>query len=476
LNLPDNLVVSDHMNADNRSDKEKAPLFSPPVKPVIIPESGHPIRLHNLDKEALKVLFRLRDAGFAGYLVGGGVRDLYMGKRPKDFDISTDARPGQLRKLFRNSRTIGRRFRLVQIYFRGGKIIEVSTLRSQSEYDLEGSDKVLPSNNTFGTLPEDALRRDLTINSLFYEIEYNTIIDYVGGVQDLDQGIIRIVGDPDRRITRDPVRMMRAVRHAARTGFTMEPVTRKAIIANREKLSLCPPSRIRDELFKDLRSGASASWARLAIECRLFFTLFPGYIELLTADSGSPAGELLMKLLGVVDRLYTLPRDESVRVEMPGYMHLTLLALPWIEARFGLAGKRLKGPAQYHFSREIRAGIDEFFGERFNLTRMARESMTTLLVNLPVFDQHARSRNRPAWVRKKSYYRDCLRFFQLYAEAMGGPPVHGDIFAVKVPAGDERFFRFPEEGGGTGNGSRSRKGVRPAFSKKKRGIFGLRSS
>ncbi len=458
---------------DHRSDTEKNILLPRHVKPVIIPESGHPIRLHHLDKEALKVLFRLRDAGFAGYLVGGGVRDLYMGKRPKDFDISTDARPGQLRKLFRNSRTIGRRFRLVQIYFRGGKIIEVSTLRSQSEYDMEGSDKVLASNNTFGTLPEDALRRDLTINSLFYEIEYNTIIDYVGGVQDLDQGIIRIVGDPDRRITRDPVRMMRAVRHAARTGFTIEPATRKAIIANREKLSHCPPSRIRDELLKDLRSGASTKWARIAIECRLFFTLFPGYREMLAADSGNRAGEMLMKLLGVVDRLYTLPRDESSRVEMPDYMLLTVLALPWIEVRFGLAGKRLKGPAQYHFAREIRAGLDEFFGERFNLTRMAKESMTTLLVNLPLFDQHARSRNRPAWVRKKSYYQDCLRFFHLYAEAVGGSPVQEDLFAVKVQADDERFFRFPE--GGTGNGSRSRKGVRPAFSKKKRGIFGLRS-
>ena len=153
-----------------------------PVKARIIPESEHPIRENLLDREALKVLYRLRDAGFKGYLVGGGVRDLYLGRAPKDFDISTDARPGQLRKLFRNSRTIGRRFRLVQVFFRGNKIIEVSTLRSSSEFDLKGDDAVLPSNNTFGTLEEDAFRRDLTINSLFYEIENRTIIDYTDGV------------------------------------------------------------------------------------------------------------------------------------------------------------------------------------------------------------------------------------------------------------------------------------------------------
>ena len=224
---------------------------------TVIPESGHPIREQMLDREALKVLYRLRDSGFKGYLVGGGVRDLYLGREPKDFDISTDARPGQLRQLFRNSRTIGRRFRLVQVFFRGNKIIEVSTLRSRSEYDINGEEQVLASNNTFGTLEEDAFRRDLTINALFYEIETHTIIDYAGGVQDLDRGVIRMVGDPDRRFTRDPVRMMRVVRHAARTGFGIEAETFSALQRHREEIRLCPPSRIRDEVLKDLQSGAS---------------------------------------------------------------------------------------------------------------------------------------------------------------------------------------------------------------------------
>ena len=204
------------------SEEDEFAKDEPLTSARIIPPEDHPITPEQIDRDALFILRKLADAGFAGYLVGGGVRDLYLGKTPKDFDISTDARPGQLRKLFPHSNTIGRRFRLVQVFFKGGKIIEISTLRSLSEYDLDGPEEVLAPNNTFGTLSEDARRRDLTINSLFYEIKKGTIIDYVGGTEDLDRGIIRIGGEPARRIGRDPVRMMRAIRHAARNNFTIE--------------------------------------------------------------------------------------------------------------------------------------------------------------------------------------------------------------------------------------------------------------
>lgn len=444
------------------------------AEPVIIRERDHPIRLYDLDKEALKVLYRLRDAGHSGYLVGGGVRDLYLGKRPKDFDISTDARPGQLRKLFRNSRTIGRRFRLVQVYFRGGKIIEVSTLRSQSEYDMDRPDdeiEVLPANNTFGTVAEDARRRDLTINSLFYEIENRTIIDYVGGVQDLNRGIIRIVGDPDRRVTVDPVRIMRTVRHAARTGFCIEPATWKAIVANREKLRFCPPSRIRDELLKDLRSGASEPWARIALDSSLFFVLFPWYAEI-PMEEDSPHRRLLVSLLAVVDRLQQVQIQDHL-IEIPDYMLLTLLVLPWVDARFDLLRQRLKGPTHYHFSREIRTLLDEIFGEHFNLKRMAKDSMTTLLVNLPSFEQFSRHSSWPAWLRKKSYFRDGLRFFSLYREARGGAAADELQFAVAVAALDHDFFPPPEIRA-RANSSAGRKECRPAFTNRRRGVFGLR--
>lgn len=442
-------------------------------EPVIIPDSDHSIRVQSLDRDALKVLYRLRDAGFTGYLVGGGVRDLYMRKDPKDFDISTDARPGQLRKLFRNSRTIGRRFRLVQVFFRGGKIIEVSTLRSQSEFDITQAEKVLPSNNSFGTLPEDALRRDLTINSLFYEIENRTIIDYVGGVQDLDQGIIRIVGDPDRRVTRDPVRILRAIRHAARAGFSIEPATWKAILGNREKLNLCPPSRIRDELLKDLHGGASAAWFRLAFESGIFHVLFPCYNEVLSSGKNKPHQESLQSLLTVVDRLQNLSSHE-VRIVIPDYILLAILILPWMDNRYDLLEQRLKGQPFYAYSREIRAALDGLFGERFNLKRMAKESITTLLVNLPVFEQHGRNENWPKWLRKKSYFRDCLRFYHLYKEAQDGTQVEAKEFEVKETILPDEEFNSPRQFTGK-RGAKARKGGRPAFTNSKKGLFGLKS-
>lgn len=441
------------------------------VEPDIIPESAHPIRSHDLDKEALKVLYRLRDAGFVGYLVGGGVRDLYLGKRPKDFDISTDARPGQIRKLFRNSRTIGRRFRLVQVYFRGGKIIEVSTLRSLSEHDI--TDTVLPSNNTFGTLAEDACRRDLTVNSLFYEIENHTIIDYVGGVKDLDQGIIRIVGDADRRVTHDPVRMLRAVRHAARNDFRIAPETWKALCENCEKLNLCPPSRIRDELLKDLRSGASESWARIALECGIFYTLFPFYRDLLDARGKPGPGELLFSLLRVVDRLCRQPERDGFRIDIPDHFLLAFLILPWALQRFDLLRQRQKGQALYQLSREIRSSLDELFAESFSLKRMVKESMVILLVNLATFAQHHRNKNWPTWLRHKSYFQDCFRFYSVLAEAQGKQSVDEQLFTARHSTSEDENF-LPPDRSNENSRSKGRRGARPAIIKEKKGVFGLR--
>ncbi len=436
----------------------------------VIPESEHPIREQDIDLEALKVLYRLRDAGFSGYLVGGGVRDLYLGKRPKDFDISTNARPGQLRKLFRNSRTIGRRFRLVQVFFRGNKIIEVSTLRSQSEYDINEPDKLLPSNNTFGTLEEDAFRRDLTINSLFYEIENRSIIDYVHGVEDLDRGVIRIVGEPERRITRDPVRMMRAVRHAARNSFTIEKKTWQAIVDNRDKLTLCPPSRIRDELLKDLRSGASRPWAEICIRSGIWCTLFPFYRPLLSGRNAGKGREELLAVLGVLDRLYAAAGER--RVNIPEYMLFAALLLPWACRTFDLPRvPTLKGAAYNQLMRGIRAELDQVFGEQFNVKRMTKEAIATLFVHLVTFRQHQHNGNWPGWLKKKSYFSDCFRFYGLHQEALGGPEADVDLFVEAVPPEQPAVAAGRRSGNGR---SRGRRGVSPAFSSRKEGVFGLR--
>ena len=442
---------------------------------LIIPESAHPIREHQLDREALKVLYRLRDAGFKGYLVGGGVRDLYLGKIPKDFDISTDARPGQLRQLFRNSRTIGRRFRLVQVFFRGNKIIEVSTLRSSSEFDIDGEEQILPSNNTFGTLEEDAFRRDLTINSLFYEIENHTVIDYTGGVDDLNNRIIRMVGDPDRRFTRDPVRIMRVVRHAARTGFAIEPATRAALDRHDDKLRLCPPSRIRDEILKDLQSGLSRPWAELCMITPLWAALFPMYGEALR-DASEHAIEQLLQILNILDRLYSI-RDESRTIAIPEPFLFAALMLPWACQRYNIPETNVRGQGFHRLSTTIRADIEQSWGEPFNIQRMAKDSIATLLINLSTF-HHARKHGAdPKWLKKKSYYAECSRFYELYLASVGQAVVReGDYFleaagrpeveVVSLPADTEEMT----ESRGRGRSG----GINPAFTSKKNGVFGLR--
>ncbi len=466
------MIIPRQMTADHVSRNRECPGISQNATPIIIPATDHPIKIHDIDSDALKVLYRLRDAGFAGYLVGGGVRDLYLGKRPKDFDISTNARPGQLRKLFRNSRTIGRRFRLVQVFFRGGKIIEVSTLRSRSEYDINDTDKVLPSNNTFGTLPEDAFRRDLTINSLFYEVEHNTIIDYVGGVKDLDQGIIRIVGEPDRRVTHDPVRIMRVVRHAARNDFRIEERSWQAIIRNRHKLDLCPPSRIRDELLKDLRSGKSEPWTRTVLKSRIFTTILPCYTEILYGARGHQRQQELLALARVLDRLHGQSSDDY-RIEIPDYMLFATLLVPWADEHFDLLNQHLHGPAHHVLSREIRAELDGLLGERFNIKRLDKETITTLLVNLPIFETHRQKKIWPKWLQGKSYFADCSRFSGLFVEAMGGPAVNAGLFTAQPQQVRHQAAGFP--GRNSGSGQRGRRGGRPAFSSRKKGVFGLRN-
>ena len=434
-------------------------------EPLIIPRAEHPISRKDIDREALKVMHRLRDAGFSAYLVGGAVRDLYLGKKPKDFDISTNARPGELRALFRNSRIIGRRFRLVQVFFFGNKIVEVSTLRCRSEFE-EGEreeDEVLAHNNTFGSEAEDAFRRDLTINALFYEIENFTIIDYTGGVADLNNRIIRIVGEPERRIVRDPVRMLRAIRHAARSGFTIEARTWQAIIANLDTLRLCPDSRVRDEFFKDLNSGACAPWCRIAVASGIFFLLLPCYDGIISREAEEPSGEtgLLFALCRVIDRLHASGNP------LPEHLLLAALLLPWSQARFDLLHLPAEGREAFAFSRTLRTQIDAQL-EHLNVKRASREEITSLLVNLPVFVRHGAEQAWPGWLKRKSYFPDGLLLFQLYQEALGGSPAD---LAPRPESGAPPRSAKPR----TGKPRQPRPESRtPAFSGKKGGIFGLK--
>ncbi len=432
--------------------------------PRIILPPDHPITKKRIDREALKVLHRLRDAGHVAYLVGGGVRDLYLGKTPKDFDISTDARPGQLRKLFRNSRLIGRRFRLVQVFFPGNKIIEVSTFRCRSEFDLNGGERVLAANNTYGSPSDDAFRRDLTINGLFYEIENSSIIDYTGGVRDMERGIIRFIGEPGKRVQRDPARMLRVIRHGARNNFAIEPATWQAIIDHREKLTLCPISRIRDELLKDLHGSVCRAWMQLAIDSGILFVLFPFYRPVLEGEDGPEKLRLLLALQGVVDRLHSGGRV------LPDQVLFALLLLPWAMAEYKLLEKTYKGPEFHRFLNILRSRLDELLGP-MSIKRSHRENIALQLVTLPQFIRFSRENKWPRWLKRKSYYQECDLFFRIFTEATTGKqmPAHITAAIISQTPPKARYKPARKRRGG------KRKSGGPSFAgKEKGGIFGLK--
>lgn len=215
----------------------------------------HAISEERLDRNALKIVSQLNQAGFDAYLVGGCIRDLLLGQTPKDFDIATNARPEEVAGLFRNCRLIGRRFRLAHIHF-GRDIIEVATFRGSPETDARtnANGHVLDDNH-YGTMAEDALRRDFTINALYYDLRTDTVIDHIGAMEDIRRRVIRIIGEPHARYTEDPVRMLRAARLAAKLGMPLDEATHAAIAPLREHLRAVPAARLFDETQKLFMSG-----------------------------------------------------------------------------------------------------------------------------------------------------------------------------------------------------------------------------
>jgi len=232
------------------------------------PDREPEIPLDRLDRDAVRVISRLRHMGHQAYFVGGCVRDLMLGRTPKDFDLATDAHPGEVRAIFRNCRLIGRRFRLAHVFFRDGKIIEVATFR-QNPVDVgddvpTDADLLITRDNVFGTAEEDARRRDFTVNGLFYDPFLGEVIDYVGGRADLEAHRMSTIGDPEVRMREDPVRALRAVRFAARLGFTIEPEVFEAMRRHAGELARCAPPRVLEEIFKILRcTGAGRAFELL---------------------------------------------------------------------------------------------------------------------------------------------------------------------------------------------------------------------
>jgi poly(A) polymerase len=239
-----------------------------------------------IDPDADRVVRKLTRAGHKAYLVGGCVRDLLVAKTPKDFDVATSATPNEIKATFRNCRIIGRRFRLAHVFF-GSKIIETSTFRANPR-DEDDHDLLIRRDNVFGTETEDARRRDFTINGLFYDVEREEVIDHVGGLADLDAKLVRTIGDPDIRFQEDPVRILRAIKFAARLDFGFEPGTWKALLRWRGEISKCAPPRLLEEIHRLMRGGAARRSFELLVETGVLAVLSPYLAGLLEGD-GAPA-------------------------------------------------------------------------------------------------------------------------------------------------------------------------------------------
>jgi tRNA nucleotidyltransferase/poly(A) polymerase len=239
-----------------------------------------------IDPDADRVVRKLTRAGHKAYLVGGCVRDLLVARTPKDFDVATSATPNEIKATFRNCRIIGRRFRLAHVFF-GAKIIETSTFRANPRDD-DDHDLLIRRDNVFGTETEDARRRDFTINGLFYDVEREEVIDHVGGLADLDAKLIRTIGDPDIRFQEDPVRILRAVKFAARLDFGFEPATWRALLRWRGEISKCAPPRLLEEVHRLMRGGAARRSFELLVETGVLAVLSP-YLAGLLEGEGAPA-------------------------------------------------------------------------------------------------------------------------------------------------------------------------------------------
>jgi poly(A) polymerase len=293
--------------------------------PRIISRSEHNISRANISENALKVLYRLNKAGYQSHLVGGGVRDLLLGRQPKDFDIATDARPEQVRELFRNCRLIGRRFRLAHVHFKG-EIIEVATFRGgftdneENGEDRHVKDGRILRDNIYGNQDEDAWRRDFTVNALFYDIKDFSVVDYVGGMEDLQSGVLRLIGDPEIRYREDPVRMLRAIRFATRLGFRIHPDTEQPMFKLGYLLEDIPPARLFEEILKLFQTGFAAQNYEMLKHYGLFDFLFPDTARALEDDAYGFSAELLYHGLTNTDS-----RIEQDKPVTPAFLFAVIL-------------------------------------------------------------------------------------------------------------------------------------------------------
>ena len=375
-----------------------------------------------IDPDAAKVVKRLTRAGYEAYLVGGAVRDLLIGRSPKDFDVATSARPDDVRRLFRNSRIIGRRFRLVHVLFGGGKVIETATFRRPPEENQrENEDLLIRNDNVFGEAHQDAYRRDFTINGLFYDLDHNLVLDWVGGMADIERRAVHTIGTPVVRFQEDPVRILRAIKFAAQLDLGVTPEVYDAIVLCRGALRKAARPRLFEEVLRLLRSGASRRAFWLAWETGVLDVLLPElstYLADLSEDDNS-----VWRILQEVDRTTQerkSPLDDTVLWAM-------LLLEPMREA---CAGEKDRVEAAYAFLEPI---VD-----RLNVPRRIADAVRRIVALMPRVEA-----GRTGRFARTQLYPALRDVVELRAAALGErEPIEGnELSAAGTSAAGEKPAR-----------------------------------
>lgn len=381
---------------------------------IVLKRSEHPISRRDVESGALRVLSRLYRAGHTAYLVGGSVRDLFLERVPKDFDVVTSARPTQVRRLFRNCRLIGRRFRLAHVHFSGSEIVEVATFRCQPEATTE-DDLLLVSDNRFGSPEEDAYRRDFTINGLFYNIADYSVIDYVGGVRDIEKRVIRTINDPWTRFQEDPVRMIRAIKFASKLNFEIEKKTWKALQESAPAISKSPVPRVQEEIARLFEEGASSRAISLLYESGLLEQIEPHLHAYLKSPEGyshwDENGRLLFDLLAMADRY----GQEGRKVSRSSFFAIWLL--PFVLAKDFLESGSPDALVRKEAERVLPA---------VGISRRDMERVGQILLAMRRFRQAMRKgkRTAPRAFLAKSYLDEALLLYEIFLEATEGDTEH----------------------------------------------------
>ena len=430
---------------------------------VIRHRQDHNISRKNISPEALRVLYTLSDAGYKAYLVGGGVRDLLLGRRPKDFDVGTDARPNEIKRLFRRCFLVGRRFRLAHVVIRA-TTIETSTFRKQPPHEDdvdENGSLYQDDDNTFGTPEEDAFRRDFTVNGLFYDISTFDVIDYVGGLKDLDRRVLRSIGDPNIRFQEDPVRMMRAIRLSSKLGLTIERGTLKAIHRHYREIEKASGPRLLEEIFRLFAYGTTEPCFRRLWETGLLSVLMPKVDRHINESGGKKSD--VWRYLAAFDEITKGMADEDISNGLR-------IAAVYLGPFLAEIEKRGVDPRDKGRRLAVAADVISTMDTRYKVPKSAQYHATHLLQELSLFEKAPFS-FRPVRPSRALQFLDALRLARVRA-AVGGHekelaawerlapgPVPDDVRSGRnEPDDDAADAPRPEEGG---EGFRPRRRRRP---------------